>query len=132
MNFMRLVVEDVRFSGLLCYSTFAHIQRTEFDHYTIKAIANTVQLTNDNVRSSTEIYVDGLTLKKQSEYSQQLRARGLRGVRVHRATDQGHTLIRLADALAGLIRDAIDSDESEAAKVLRRGKRNGVIVEVRG
>ena len=50
---------------------------------------------------------------------------------MHRATDQGYTLIRLADALAGLARDAVEDSDSEASMILRKGKRNGVIVEVR-
>jgi hypothetical protein len=130
LEFMRLVIEDGRFANVLCYAVFSGIPKSEFDAYTVEAIARTVEFTRDEQRSSSEIYVDGLTIKKQAEYGRALRARGIHGARIHRATDQGYVLIRLADALAGLARDAVEDVDTEAANLLKRGKRNGTIVEV--
>ena len=130
LSFMELVILDPRFKGVMCYAKFTNIHKSEFDKQTIKALAQAIKQTRDENRSSSEIYIDGLTVKKQSEYSNGLKAEGIRSFRIHRATDQGYVLIRLADALAGLTRDAIENPDSEAAKLLKRGKRNGVIVEI--
>jgi hypothetical protein len=130
LSFVRSVVEDIRFQGVLCFSAFENIGPAEFDAYTVTAIARTVELTRDEPRSTSEVYIDGLTVKKQGEYGRQLRRHGISRVFLHRATDQGYPLVRLADTLAGLVRDALDKPDSEAARLLNRGLRTGTIVRV--
>ena len=90
LGFIRSIIEDTRFRGVLCYSTFSYISPTEFDSCTVAAIARTVELTRDEPRSSSEIYIDGLTTKKQGEYGKQLRSHGISRAVLHRATDQGY------------------------------------------
>ncbi len=59
-----------------------------------------------------------------------IRAKGISIARLHRVTDHASAMIRLADALAGLVRDAAENDTSDAAKLLPLAKRNGVVVQV--
>jgi len=52
---------------------------------------------------------------------------GIHVRRVHLARDESYALIRLADACAGLAREA-EEGHQEAATLSRRGQRKGVIV----
>lgn len=112
LDFIRSIIRDKRFKGTLWYQVFRQPSKPFFDAYTLQAIANCI---------GEEFYVDGLTHSKQSEYAVELRRMGIRRATFHRATDQGSPLIRLADALAGLVRQSEEGGVSEAAKVLNKG-----------
>ena len=81
------------------------------------------------------IYVDALSKTKRAEYMRDLRKMGvqvnqLRGI----AKDENEVLIRLADSMAGFIRDvltgALDS-RSEAQNLYQKGIQNGYLIEVK-
>ena len=129
LRFMRLIVEDERFAGTLVYASTVKAKAPNFDQLTIDGIAQVIEQTRDEESSASEIYVDGLSPTKLEQFGKAMRVKGIRHARFHKATDHASTLIRLADALAGLARDAIENKDSEAAKILQRGKRNGVVIE---
>ena len=70
----------------------------------------------DAIPVPTNVYC---STRKQTEYANELRKIGVHVRRVHRAKDESHALIRLADALAGLAREAAEGNE-EAALLLQR------------
>lgn len=121
LDFIRSIIRDKRFKGTLWYQVFRQPSKPFFDAYTLQAIANCIGEEFKNLSYAKEIYVDGLTHSKQSEYAVELRRMGIRRATFHRATDQGSPLIRLADALAGLVRESEEGGVSEAAKVLNKG-----------
>lgn len=129
LKFMRLIVEDERFVGTLVYASTPKSKALDFDQLTIAGIAQIIEQTRDEVNSISEIYVDGLSSTKMGQYGKGIRAKGIRNARFHKATDHASTLVRLADSLAGLTRDATENRESEAAKILQKGTRNGVITK---
>lgn len=129
MNYLRLVIADRRFKGVLRYSVFR--QTTDYDLATIIAIAKSIHWHEPEEPYTTNIYIDGLAKAKRPEYSRELRGLGvpthkLRGV----IKDENNALIRLADSLAGFIRDALTGGNEELQTLLKRGRRNGVVIEV--
>ena len=77
------------------------------------------------------MFVDGLTDAKQCEYSTLLRQKvesfvNVRGVR----RDESSSLIRLADALAGFVRDAQGEHSEGVVMLYERAQRVGAIVAV--
>ena len=129
-NYIRMVVDDRRFQGGLCYFQSDPPRQPEFDACTITGIAKAIQWKQHDLNYTSEIYVDGISGAKQAEYARELRRIGVHVHRVHRARDESYALIRLADALAGLVRAAIAGKDQEAAELLRKATRKGVITEV--
>jgi hypothetical protein len=129
MTYLRMVIEDVRFRGALCYSVTHPIREPDYDARTILGIAKVVQWKHPAAGYSAEIYIDGLTTAKRAEYSLELRKLGVCVRRVHLARDESYALIRLADALAGLAREVTEGNEGSAA-LMRQAMRRGIVAEV--
>lgn len=133
LEYLRAVVADSRFVGTLYYQVFEQPKKMFFDTYTLHGIIRAIGSKLKNapvIPSIKEIYVDGLTRSKQSDYGVKLRKLGGTRASFHRTTDQSSPLIRLADSLAGLVREAEEDRDSEATRVLKQGKILGVIREV--
>jgi hypothetical protein len=131
LEFMRRVIEDDRFRGVLCYSKFQHRARPDFDAFTVDTLAAVISSKLEGSHYVVEAWIDGLSETKQTEYANHLRDKGLRKVFLHRVRkEESNPLIRLADALAGLLRDAIEAQYPAAVQLARRGSQKGVIVEV--
>ena len=109
MRYLGHVFADDRFKGILRYTVFR--QTRNYDAATGSAIARAVRDTRPIGNYKTLIYVDGLSKTKRHEYAVNLRHLGLsvrqvRGI----ARDESNSLIRLADALAGFVRDALEGE----------------------
>ncbi|NJM41627.1 MAG: DUF3800 domain-containing protein [Anaerolineae bacterium] len=128
-RYLKLVFADDRFKKALRYVVFGDVKK-QFDVTTIKAIARAVLWDKPKFPYAVLVYVDGLSRDKRHSYSAGLRDLGvslyqIRGV----ARDESSPLTRLADALAGFVRDA-ETGESEAQILLELAKRDGEVVEV--
>jgi Protein of unknown function (DUF3800) len=131
LDFIRLVIGDSRFEGVLCYSTFQNQVKPAFDAFTVDTLASVIASKLDKGHYVVEAWIDGLSKTKRTEYANSLRGKGLQNVHLHRVRkEDSNALIRLADSLAGLLRDAIDAKYPEAVQLAQRGQRNGIIVEV--
>jgi hypothetical protein len=129
MLYTNLIFSDDRFKGLLRYAVSRGIK--DYDSSTIKAIISAVRWDKPVCKFATLIYIDGLSKTKRLGYGVQLRHFGLpvkkiRGI----ARDESNALTRLADALAGFVRDAIDGNSKEISDLFQKAKRDGVLVEV--
>jgi hypothetical protein len=129
LTYWRMVLADDRFKHTLCFTKTQAAERPDFDARTILSIAKAVQWRNPEPDYSSDIYVDGISESKQSEYARELRAIGVHVRRIHRARDEGYALIRLADALAGLARAASEGDK-DARHMLQQALRRGVVAEL--
>jgi hypothetical protein len=131
LEFMRLVIGDSRFRGVLCFAKLQHKVHPDFDQFTVSTLAAVIRSKLDGSHYVVEAWVDGLSETKRAEYANYLRDQGLRNVFLHRVRkEESNTLIRLADALAGLLRDAIEETHPEAVRLAQRGRQNGSIIEV--
>jgi len=129
MQYLRYIFADHRFRNSLCYSLFRGDHN--FDHATIAAILAAVQYKKLSGHYTTFVYVDGLSKTKRHEYGVSLRRLGLPvrhlgGI----ARDESNALTRLADALAGFVRDALSGDSEEIKALFEKAKREEMLVEV--
>ncbi len=127
LDYINKVLSNKKFIGKLRYSVFEN--QKNYDLLTIIGIAKAVHL--DNLKHySTAIYVDGLAKSKRQEYGSELRKLGIQTRKVQGvAKDQNNALIRLADSIAGFVRDAIDNDGIET-ELLKKALKNGEIIKV--
>ena len=129
MTYWQLILSDERFKHTLCYSRHVPPLRPEFDARTILSIAKAVQWKQPQLNYTTDIFVDGISEAKQIEFANELRQVGVHVRRVHRARDESQALIRLADALAGLAREAAEGNETSML-LLQKALRRGFVTEL--
>ncbi|MGD8457512.1 MAG: DUF3800 domain-containing protein [Anaerolineales bacterium] len=129
MKYMHHIFAEKYFRGRLRFSIFR--QNADYDTATVMAITKAVNWKKPQGRYTTLVYVDGLTKTKRREYSIQLRRLGLCLRKIRGITkDENNALTRLADALAGFVRDALENKGSDVQTLFRKAKRKGMIIEV--
>lgn len=129
MRYISHIFADDRFKGILRYEVFRSTK--DYDTSTITAIISSVKWHEPSGKYTTMVYVDGLSKTKRQEYGVRLRHMGLavrkiRGV----ARDETNALTRLADAIAGFVRDAIENDSAEIKGLFKKAKKDGMLIEV--
>lgn len=128
LEYLRRVFTEKRFHGRLRYAVFSN--SSEYDLATIKGIAKVIQW-EQPPDTTNIILVDGLSKTKRQEYAQELRKLGIRIYKIRGvAKDENDALIRLADALAGFIRDVLDEKSPDGREMFERARSSGVLVEV--
>ena len=130
MRFLKLVFADDRFHSRLRYSVFRKTR--DFDTATIKAITSAVRWGKPRRKFTTLVYVDGLSKTKRQEYGVRLRHSGLpvrqvRGI----ARDESNALIRLADTIAGFVRDALEGRRQDIPALFKEAKQKEMLIEVK-
>lgn len=129
MAYLREVFRDDRFTGTLRYSVFRG--NRDYDLSTVVAITKAVRWRAPDDPFRTMIYIDGLPKNKRAWYANQLLGLGLQNKQVRGVRkDESNALIRLADAVAGLLRDSLANEYDEAVSLVKSAKRRGILVEV--
>lgn len=127
LDYISRILTDKKFKGRLRYSVFEN--QKKYDLLTIIGIAKAIHYSNIK-DYSTSIYVDGLAKSKRQEYGSELRKLGIQTRKVQGvAKDQNNALIRLADSIAGFVRDAVDGSNTEG-ELLKKALKNGEIIKV--
>ncbi len=129
LRYLRCIFRDERLRENFRYSLFTRTR--EYDLATIVGIAKAVNWKKSIEDYTTIVYVDGLSKTKRHEYSSELRKLGvsthkLQGV----MKDENNSLIRLADSLAGFIRDVLDGDSGEAKRLFEQVVKSKILIEV--
>lgn len=127
MAYIRSIFSNTMLQGHLCYVVFRNTQ--DYDAAMISAIERIVTsyaMPDDVIN----IYVDALSKTKRQMYKKELKRLGLlmhqlRGV----AKDENDAVIRLVDALAGFIRDAVDMPEGEIGRLWSQACQKRIVVE---
>ncbi len=128
-EYLRRVFADKRFENTLRYAV--SYETTDYDRITIKAIAETIHRHERSQSYSAFVYVDGLGKTKQREYSRGLRGLGIRVRKVRGiAKDENNALTRLADAIAGFVRDVLEGESDELRLLYLEALRRGMMIEV--
>ncbi len=127
LDYINKVLLDKKFKGKLRYSVFEN--QKNYDLLTIIGIAKAIHFSSLK-DYSTSIYVDGLAKSKRQEYGSELQKLGIQTRKVQGvAKDQNNALIRLADSIAGFVRDAVDENDIEE-NLLKKALKNGEIIKV--
>jgi hypothetical protein len=129
LEYLRRAFADKRFRGKLCYSVFRSTR--DYDAATIMGIERAIHRTKPPEKFGAFVYVDGLSKTKRQDYAQALRKAGIPIKKVQGVQkDENNALTRLADALAGFVRDALDNEPGEIRKLFEDATRRGVLLEV--
>jgi hypothetical protein len=128
LDFMRRVFAARELQGHLCYVVFHGTQ--DYEAATVEAVSRTIRLIVPHGSYRVAVYVDALTKSKRMVYGARLRKTG---VAVHKvqgvAKDENNALVRLADAVAGFVRDAIDGESAEITTLFEAALQSGALVE---
>ena len=92
---------------------------------TILSTAKAILTIADETYEAT-VYVDGMQRTEQRAFTAGLRKLHVHIRLVRGLTDQADEFIRLADAVAGFLRDSMEGDE-EMQKLQRRASKNNII-----
>ena len=108
--YMRAILNLEALHGSLYYSVYRNAR-----HYVDLTIQSTAQAILHNIGASdqTTVLVDGLARSERRRFAQGLRSQGIPVDKVRGVKDESDILIRLADALAGFVRNGIDGDHGE-------------------
>lgn len=97
---------------------------------TIVGIAKAVRYHEPNDYTAS-IYVDGLSKTKRQEYGAQLRKLGISNRNVQGVTkDENNSLTRLADSVAGFVRDVLEGNEKQLKELFDQVTKNKSLIEV--
>jgi hypothetical protein len=129
MRYLHHILADDRLKGKLRYSIYRHTR--EYDTSTVDGIAKAVLWNKPAGKFTSVVYVDGLSKTKRREYAVSLRRFGLPISKVMGvARDESNALIRLADAIAGFIGDALKGTFKDTKALYERAKREKILLEV--
>jgi hypothetical protein len=128
LNYLRLVFAQNAFQGKLCYCVFQGMK--DYETATIQAIERALAVQQSGQPFAAHIYVDGLSKTKRQHYAVQLRRLGVHPRKVQGVMkDENNALIRLADAVAGFVRDVLDGDTGDPRTLFDEARNSGVLIE---
>lgn len=102
---------------------------TAYQEVTVITVASAIHLAKRQESYKASIFIDGLQKSEVIGVSSRLRKIGVRTEKVRGVRDESHVLIRLADAIAGFIRDYQDGHEYALA-LYPLGVKNKTLTEV--
>ncbi len=118
LAYLRRIFADPRFSSSVRYSVFR--EATGYDVATVLAIAKVINSKKPADRYTTLIDIDGLNKNKRQYYGSELRKLGVPTRKVQGVTkDENNALIRLADAIAGFVVDALSGKDAETLSLFQ-------------
>lgn len=128
MNYVKRIFSRKIFKGKLRYTIYH--EQVNYDMATIMAIAKAVHF-KEPKEYTTLIYVDGLAKTKRQEYGSELRKLGVPTRKVQGVTkDENNSLTRLADAIAGFVRDVLDKEGEDLEKLFKEAIKEESLIEV--
>lgn len=128
-DYIQAIIENPAFSGLVTYSRYQN-SRSYVD-LTILSVAKAIHGKVDKSDMSYEanIFIDGMKRSEQHRFAAGVRKLGVKVRKTRGLRDQSDEFIRLADAVAGFTRDALE-DDGDMKTLLKRAVKARVISEV--
>ena len=118
-----------RFTGKLCYSIYKNSK--DYHTITILSIAKAINTSIKQKNYLVTVLIDGLGKHQQRYYGNQLHHLGIHTRKIRGITkDENNVFIRLADSIAGFIRDILEGEKGKAKKLFEKAKEDKVIIEV--
>ena len=113
----------------LRYSVFNNTK--DFDLATIVAITKAIKFKNKHKNYKSLVYIDALTKSKRPAYARELRKLGVFTQKIKEVRkDENNPAIRLADSIAGWVRDVFEGNDLELIKAYKKAIKNKILVEV--
>jgi hypothetical protein len=120
--YMEKIVESNLFFNKINYAAFSG--RKDYQELTIIATAKAIISTAPAINYEASVYVDALGGKERVAIAAGLRQRRVKVKKVRGITDESNAIIRLADAVAGFVRDYLEGGENMKMiykKALKKG-----------
>lgn len=128
LDYLKRILSSKSFKRKLRYSVY-HDQ-VNYDIATIMGIAKAVRFKEPS-NYTTLIYVDGLAKTKRHGYGSELRKLGIPTRKVQGiAKDENNALTRLADSVAGFVRDVIDGKDKASKAIFKTAIEKEILIEV--
>lgn len=128
LEYMRLICEVPELQGKLCHSVFSGIK--DYETATQRGVAYMLARTMGDTPYSAHVLIDALNNSQKRGYSVRLRRLGVRTEKVRGiAKEENSPLMRLADALAGFVRDAIEGEKADVLKLYIQALADGTIIK---
>ena len=129
IQYLRQIFSDTRFKNSLYFSVFKNSK--DFENATILGTAKAIHTRESLGKYSSVVYIDGLSKSKRHWYGSELRKLGIMIKKVQGvARDENNSLVRLADSVAGFVRDTMESKSKELKSLFEKGRDSKVLVEV--
>jgi hypothetical protein len=117
-SYLDLILGNKMFQGKIYFSDYK--PEVNYDEATIQTIARAVKIHLGVRNEKAKIFIDGLSHKKVTEYSNALKAAGIKLRKIRGVQDESsNPLIRLADSVAGFLMDALSRENKEAQANLK-------------
>ena len=128
LTYIRQVVERPIFAGKLNFAIYRDAQ--DYSSLTVQTIVRVLSATSETDYKAT-VFIDGLPRSLERSVGLQLRRSRVRIKKVRGLKDESDALIRLADAVCGLVRGAVQEQPAMRA-LFEQAKRTGVLEELPG
>jgi hypothetical protein len=125
LAYIEAVIEQPLFRGLILFSRHANSQ-AYFD-LTVETTARAIH--HKNKEALATVVVDGLRGRDVNRFKTRLRGSGVNVRKVRGARDESEPIVRLADAVAGFVRDFLEG-QAYAAKLYEKAIRDGIFCEL--
>lgn len=126
LSYLQKIINERRFHGKLFFQEFTHT--TDYLNCTITAIAAGISHSAPQHYKAV-ILIDGLGKEERKIVGASLRARRIHTEKVRGVRDETDEFIRLADALAGFIRDAQEG-QVYAQQLYRKILSEGIVIKL--
>ncbi len=123
--YIRRIIETTKFANLIHYSHYRHAR-----NYLDLTVLATAWAILDHVKKPYQaiVYVDGLNKSERKRFTTGLRGLHVKTQLARGLRDEADEFIRLADAIAGFVRDGIEGD-TMMAPLYKKALRTRVIKE---
>jgi hypothetical protein len=129
LSYMRLICSEFKGKGVLRFSIYQNTR--DYDLATMVAISKALHFDGLEKRYKTFLYVDVLTKSKRKWYGSELRKLGISTGKVQGvAKEISNSAIRLADSIAGWVRDAVEGEQGELSMLFEKASKNKTLIEI--
>lgn len=125
-RFVEQLVQNQTLRRKIFYSSYRNT--STYQELTVLTIAAAIHVTKRQTNYKASIFIDGLQKSEIMVVSAKLRKIGVNTEKVRGVRDESHALIRLADAMAGFIREYEEGREY-AVVLYTLAVRNGILIE---
>lgn len=107
-KYLKEVFQQVILKGKIFYT--AYRDKTSYKELTVLTIASAITTAKTSSNYKASVFIDGLQRSDVPIVGSQLRHIGIRTEKIRGLRDESNALIRLADAIAGFIRENLQGD----------------------
>ena len=126
--FIEEICKEFKGEKKLRFSVFKGTR--DYDLATLNAISKAIHYDTQDIYKAN-VYIDALSKTKRRFYGSELRKLGISVNKVQGIVkDENHPIVRLADAVAGWSRDAIENDDKKLVKLFEMAIRQKTVIEI--